>query len=66
MEASILKVNSQFKMYFSIWNKQLGFITDEFYITLQEGGLPKNVNLIGELQTIFTDIKRFYFYFFLL
>lgn len=60
MEASILKVQVKFKIYFSIWNKKTGYITDEFYISLNQGGLPENISLIGKLHTIFTDIKRYY------
>lgn len=59
LEASKLTIRAPLKLYFSIWNRQTGYITDEFFVALTDKGFVTNMDLFRKTYTIFTDIKRF-------
>jgi hypothetical protein len=53
------QVQHPVKIFWSIWSRKLGFLTEEFYVFFTKNGFPDDTNLISRLSTIFTDLKRF-------
>ncbi|KAF7726957.1 hypothetical protein EC973_008152 [Apophysomyces ossiformis] len=46
------------ELHFSLYNKAEGkFITEEFVVTLNYNGMPKDESQIGKLQTLFADLS---------
>jgi len=56
MKMAIFKISEPFRMYFSVWRKDLGFVTDEFVVSLTAKGMPPDNALIDRLYTIFSNM----------
>ncbi|EGC38812.1 hypothetical protein DICPUDRAFT_27977 [Dictyostelium purpureum] len=52
-------VGEETELYFSLYNKNEGkFITEEFQVGLTNLGMPHDIEKIGKLSTLFTDISK--------
>jgi hypothetical protein len=46
------------ELFFSLWSEKLGVLTEEFLVTLTDKGMPERIDQLGEMRTVFAEIKR--------